>query len=407
MSTYTTISGDTFDKVARKIYGDDKKAAPIRTANPGVFEPMVGGLTLKIPPIPFLDSPSVPVDTTDPDETQVRIEGQRFRYWTSIRWTSHIDQFGSVQFFAPYEPEQKSFRDTFVPLDEKSIEIHVGGELVQRSFMMVVPGASDVQTNIFAVPGISQVGITSRCTMPIESYPMEFKNQNLEQIARKMLEPWGFGVIFEDDPGPAFEKVRAEPTRNVWPFLAKLARQRGLIISDTPQSNMKFWKSVDLGVPVAILTEGQSPLINVMPSIRPESFYSDITGIKRVRRGSRGSSHTVRNPHLDAIRPHNFVTPDAKGADAKTAAEAKTGRMFGSVVEYRVRLATWRDPLGALWQPNTLIRLQAPGSMIYQPYTFLIRAVEFSRDANTSTATLRLVPPGAYSGKIPKVMPWE
>ena len=39
MTTYTTISGDTFDKVARKIYGDDKKAAPIRTANPGVFEP--------------------------------------------------------------------------------------------------------------------------------------------------------------------------------------------------------------------------------------------------------------------------------------------------------------------------------------------------------------------------------
>ncbi|MHC4648185.1 MAG: tail protein X [Planctomycetota bacterium] len=50
--SYSTIAGDTFDLVARKTYGDDRKANIIRKANPGVTEPMAAGLLLKIPSIP-------------------------------------------------------------------------------------------------------------------------------------------------------------------------------------------------------------------------------------------------------------------------------------------------------------------------------------------------------------------
>jgi len=45
--------------------------------------------------------------------------------------------------------------------------------------------------------------------------------------------------------------------------------------------------------------------------------------------------------------------------------------------------------------------------MIYQPYTFVLRSVEFTRNENSQTATLELVIPGAFSGKIPGVLPWD
>lgn len=50
--SYSTIAGDTWDLIARKAYGDDRKADRIRKANPGVTEPMAAGILVKIPSIP-------------------------------------------------------------------------------------------------------------------------------------------------------------------------------------------------------------------------------------------------------------------------------------------------------------------------------------------------------------------
>ena len=81
--------------------------------------------------------------------------------------------------------------------------------------------------------------------------------------------------------------------------------------------------------------------------------------------------------------------------------------MFGDMAAYSIRVATWRDPDGALWAPNTTITLLAPGAMVYKEYEFVIRAVEFEGNRAARVATLELVIPGSFSGKIPEVLPWD
>ena len=81
--------------------------------------------------------------------------------------------------------------------------------------------------------------------------------------------------------------------------------------------------------------------------------------------------------------------------------------MFANVAAYSVTVATWRDPDGKLWAPNSLVTLLAPGAMIYKEYMFLIRSVEFSRGTDGEVALLSLVMPEAFAGDVPESLPWD
>jgi nucleoid-associated protein YgaU len=52
MSRYMTIAGDTFERVARKVYGDDLRASQVAAANPDAAEPLTPGTELTIPALP-------------------------------------------------------------------------------------------------------------------------------------------------------------------------------------------------------------------------------------------------------------------------------------------------------------------------------------------------------------------
>ena len=51
-TTYRTIPGDTFERVARKVYGDDLRAGQVSAANPDAAEPLTPGTELTIPVLP-------------------------------------------------------------------------------------------------------------------------------------------------------------------------------------------------------------------------------------------------------------------------------------------------------------------------------------------------------------------
>ena len=246
------------------------------------------------------------------------------------------------------------------------------------------------------------------CTPPVSSHPLEFDGQGLQEIAGSLAAPFGVPVRFVDSAGAIFDRVAANATQKILAFLVKLANQRGLIISDNSDGDLIFWKSISTGKPVAVLEQGVAPLLSVTPMFNPQSYYSHITGLEPTVVGIQGESYTVKNPRIAGVlRPLSFQTPDTLEADVKQATEAKAGRMFGAMVSYSIRVATWRDPAGDLWEPNTLISLTAPDAMIYNPYKFLIRSVTLNRERSSKSATLTLVLPGSFSGEIPESMPWD
>jgi prophage tail gpP-like protein len=386
--------------------GDDQKAGLIAKANPGAIDPLVPDTTLTIPVLP--EALSFVTDFTDPNEVKIRINNERFRFFSGLRINRSIDNLDTFDFVAPFDPSERSHIEAFEPFKYHVVDITIGSELIFTGTLMRSPTTLTTDSTTVNASCYSLPGVLSDCPMPSSAYPLEIRKQNLEQITRTMIEPFGLGTIFEADPGPVFDKVSPRPTERVLPFLGELAHQRGLIISNTPQGNLLFWQSVQTGNPVATLKQSDTPMINVVPSFNTQQYYSDVTAIKPRKPGSKGSKFSVLNTHIGpVIRPYTFQVRDAQKADPKIAAQAKIGRMFGNAVQYRVNLDTWRDPSGNLWAPNTTISLEAPDSQIYDPYEFLIRSVSFNKNPRAETATLILTLPGSFSGEIPEAMPWQ
>lgn len=403
------IAGDTFDSIARKQYGTEQEADRIGRANPGVAEPLTAGTVLTVPALP--GSPSdlqTPGPADRDDETAILIDGQRFRFWDKVRITRSIDAMDTVEFSAPFGVDAPGFRETFRPFSFKPVVITVGGEPLFTGTMVAVAPAVENSQKVISVSGYSLPGVLNDCTPPASSFPLEFNDQGLREIAAAIASPFGVSVDFQADQGAIFERVASEPGKKALAFLTELAKQRNLIISSTPRGKLVFWQSTEGGSPVARLQQGSAPVLSVTPFFSPQEYYSHITGIEPVIVGLAGAQFTVKNARLQGVtRPITFNAPDTLDADIKAAVEAKAGRMFGNMASYSVSVATWRDPNGKLWEPNATVKLQAPEAMIYNEYEFVIRSVEFNRERALETATLDLVIPGSFSGKVPEVLPWD
>lgn len=408
-TTFKVQAGDTFESISRKKYGTEKEADRIARANPGAAEPLTAGTVLTVPAQPDAPQNVQQKGVTDSDEeVAVLIDGKRFRFWDRVRITRAIDTMDTVEFGAPFDADAPGFRETFRPFSFKTVVITVGGEPLFTGTMVAVSPAVENGQKIVSVSGYSLPGVLNDCTSPASTYPLEFDNQGLREISGALSSPFGIGVEFEGDQGAVFERVASEPGKKVLAFLTELAKQRNLVISSTPRGTLLFSQSKETGPPVARLQQGSAPVMAVTPFFSPQEYYSHITGIEPVIVGLAGSQFTVKNPRLLGVtRPLTFNAPDTLDADVKGAVEAKAGRMFGNMASYSVRVATWRDPNGNLWEPNTIVKLQAPEAMIYNEYAFVVRSVEFEREGRAETATLNLVIPGSFSGKVPESLPWE
>lgn len=407
---YAAVQGDTFESVARKVYGTDQGTQLIRQANPGVREPFAAGLELRIPDRagdPKNRPQNAPAQ--DVDEIAVVIEAERFRFWHTIDIIRTLDSISTVEFVAPFEPDSQQFRDKFRPFSYKDITILADGEQLFAGTMVAVRPQVQESERTVAVSCYSRAGVLMDCTPPASQFPLEYNDLTLREIALNLLGPFGLELQFDADEGARFERVGISAGRRIWGFLSDLVGQRKAIMSSTSDGGVLIDTPSTGGQPVGVFSQGDpGPITSVQPFFSEQEYFSDITGLEPVIIGAEGSAHTVKNPRLTGVtRPFTFTAQDTEAGNLPQAVETKAGRMFGNMVSYKIQVGTWRDPNGNLWQPNTTLKLEWPDAMIYNETEFLIRDVVLSATDSRRSATLTIVLIGSFSGQIPEALPWQ
>jgi prophage tail gpP-like protein/phage tail protein X len=400
--------GDTLTTIARRVYGDDKLAGNILRANPGTTEPLTPGTTVTVPDIP--DAPTnrpTATPAASDNEVAVLIDGKRFRHWTQVQVSRSLDAVDGLTLSAPFDHTAEGFREMFQPFSFKSVEVTVGGSPLFTGTMVNPTPIMTANGVTLSVTAYSLPGVLADCTAPVSLFPLEFNGLAIKDVATKLCEPFGITVAMEGDPGAVFGRVRIETEERVWPFLMRLAQQRGLLLSSSSAGALRIYSPSTPTQPSAVLRQGESPLQGVTPLFNAQEVYSSITGLEPVRSGRPGSKYTARVPRVGTVRPYTYRLPDTLDADARTAVEGKAGRMYGAAVGYTAPVATWRTPAGELWSPGMLVQLEAPDAMIYRSYGLQVRTVTFNRSASSETAVLGLVLPGAFTGQLPEALPWD
>ncbi len=408
MTNYLTQPGDTLEDVSRARFGTEDAAALIRTANPGLPATLQEGLSLIIPEVLPVRSPL----NAGNEQLSIAIGGKFFEGWTEVTFTRSMDSFGSFDLLTAWDPENLAFRELFRPFSYQRVTIFEGDTLLYTGTILSPTPEQTAKSRLVRVSGYSLPGVLNDCTPPIGALPLERSDMNMQQIAEELLAPFGLAVQFDTDAGPTFEREAMKPTDKVLRYLIGLAQQRQLLITDTPDGACRFQTETPVGLPVATLAEGQAGIDTIVSNFRPQQYYSHVTSQTPtgfVLPGEPpGGQFTVPNARLpDVLRPLTFQAADTTAGDAKIAAEAKAGRMFANAVSYNVGVPDWVTPGGKLWEPNTTMKLHAPGAMIYDPFEFLIRSVTYRRTRSTKVAALNLVLPGSFRGEVPEAMPWD
>jgi prophage tail gpP-like protein len=368
-----------------------------------------------------------------------------FAFWSEIDLGFSFDSYATCDLTAPFEPDRKEFRRTFKPFSFQDMEVKRGGKpLFTGTLVGIDPEVLHDKASV-RVSGYSRPGVLVDCsyhaatagrvsggeivaTSPIER---EFRGMTLRDIAHAVTEPFGIDVDFRGPNGAKFDKVKIEYDGKVHAFLEDLAQQRGFVMSNTPEGALLFWQSIEpTPQPSAVallsgqasrgpelrarLKSGERPMVSVRPVFDAQSYASELhcRTTAKSRRSSGGpksaSQCAVRNPWLSKFRPRGITFGDVDRADLPEIARAELGRVIAGAASWEVTLPTWTDPQGALWEPNTLIELDAPDAMIYRATTLMVRRVGLHVDGDGEHAKLSLVLPGVFAtGELPERLPWD
>lgn len=355
----------------------------------------------------------------DEEFVNLQIGKNYFGNWLDVEIGLAVDNYSTVSFKAPFEPEHREFRDLFRPFKYQEIEVDSQLGTLFKGFLVDPASKLDPNSRTVTAQGYAKPAVCADSDMPValltdtakrgKSISREFKNLGIRAIADACLAPFGIEVELRAPEGKPFDKVRIGPDKKIQEFLVELAKQRNLVLSNTVDGKLLIWQSIEPGAPVCRFVEGRAPLTTIETQFTPREYYSEITGFAAKKRGKAPAKWTEQNPWLRApLRANTFKLEDTERADAPEATLAKLGRMFANMVSYTIPdIPTWRDPNGQRWKPNTTVTVLAPSAMIYAETEFLVRNVKLKSTKDAQTATLELCLPGAFNGKVPTRLPWD
>lgn len=407
--TYTVKTGDTLAKISILFYGDSNKTNRIMEANPKIKDPnrIFKGQILLIPDLVETQDTPKNIASDDPNEIACKIDNANFKFWTSFRLNFSLDSIDSFALEAPFEKDSSVYREAFRPFEYKDIVLYLGGEVIHNGILISsIPSVSPTRSTV-AISGYSKPGILNDVNMPVSSYPIEYSNLNLSQIADNITRAFNLATQFDGDPGPKFDKVAISPTDKPFSLLVKLAQQRGFILSNTLDGKLLFRKTENT-TPIASIKEGELPFISCSPSFSPQNYFSSITGLTPERANNKAGKLTVNIKDVKSLRPFTFVADDTNTQNLQAAVNSEVGRMFGSSATYTLLVVGLRAPNGDIWRDGQMISVLSPGAAIYTESKFLIKSAILTRTSSEGDrAELQLVLPEAYLGGIPEVLPWR
>jgi prophage tail gpP-like protein len=244
--------------------------------------------------------------------------------------------------------------------------------------------------------------------------PYEFQNKSLISIANELAQPFGIQAFSEDDgeASELFDREAIEPTETIFIFLNNLARQRGILLSNTVDGDILFLKAKTTGTPVASITEGDLQGGNVETGQTFSASFDDTKTFQIYRAlGETPLSFlepvnaTAINSNIKIARRRSFTATDETKGGIEKAADWEKNTSLADSLTIPFPVTTWYDKNGELWKTNSLVTVTSPTIFVPKGFNFMIRSIQFIQDGAGDTAVLNLIPPQLYTKEdIPE--PW-
>ena len=235
---------------------------------------------------------------------------------------------------------------------------------------------------------------------PVKHKTGRFENKDLLAIAKELDEVrCGFTT---DQTLTKIAKVQRQPRDTIYQTVEREARKLGLMLSGQPDGSIKITRAGTKRHAGALVL-GESPVEEMDVKIKCDQKYSSYVA-RGQRAGGTGKDNlrleeTEKDGSVGRNRPL-LIVPEGDWSKKELKKRLRWERLrrasFGTTIT--VKVSTWRDDAGKLWEPGLLMAIVNDPEDIDSD--FLLSSVNFRQGNDDGTAaTLTFVDPKSQGGK--------
>ena len=331
----------------------------------------------------------------------LRVDGRVFTHWESLSLRRSLRSAASL-----FQVTVSDGIDLATALPQLSPSgdciVSIGGETLLTGYIVEVLPEISEERHAVGLSGLSRTADAVECSAILRGG--QVKSASLAAIASRLLLPFGLSLSLDEAARSAanavFSSVQIDPGETVVDVVVRLAQQRGLIVTDTPDGELLLTKAGQ-GVRSEALVEGG----NVTAAMARKSYARRYSRI--VVKGQQPSSDAlspseaaqvtaeVRDHAVPRFRPLVLVAESkATPADARARAEWEVRRRQALGTEVSVTVPSLTQSNGRPWPLNGFVEVRLPSLGLSRE--MLISDIALSRDNGGSRAELTLSLPGAF-----------
>ncbi len=278
--------------------------------------------------------------------------------------------------------------------------VRIGEDLVITGHVEDVAQGYDARQRTLTISGRSRTADLVDCSA--SEVPGQFFHFPNEQIADRLAEPYCIAVRAEVDTGPRIPQFQVQPGETVHAAIERLARTHALIVTDDEKGALVLTRA-GVGRAAGRIKLGEN-ILAANGNLSHRQRFSHYV-VKGQRDGDDaaedvGAFSAVEGQALDrGVRRYRrlLLVGDSPGGrfEQRQRAQWEASTRAGHALKVSYTLQGWRDPKGALWRPNALVKVEDPWLGIERD--LLIVSVAFTlSDTGGSTTELELAPKEAY-----------
>lgn len=299
-----------------------------------------------------------------------------------------------------WDPGNPVLAELYKPYSYQEASVFISGELLIRGYLYVVAPSLNTRESVIQFEGWSFMADAIDSTI---KPPLEQSKVTLEKRAKELLNPLGIEVVFDVEDDEPFDRVTANESDTIFDHLAGLAKQRGVLITSTPQGKALFTKA-NIGNPVGVILEDFPPYIEATVKFDGRARFNAYKATAQSPK-KNSKTATANDPQVPKSRFRTFSADDASEEGLQKAVDWARSKALADALTINFPVHSWYDPEGNLWRPNTIVTVVSPSLFAPNGFNFMIKSVEYMFESVGIGAVLGLVPPAVYTGED-LVEPW-
>lgn len=276
------------------------------------------------------------------------------------------------------------------------VHIHLAEKSFITGWIESVAVSMSAGTRTISIGGRSKAGdlVDSSVTGP-----NEYSNLNLLEIAKILCKPFGLIVKTTTDVGGKFEKITVQQGETVFALLDRLARQRKVIISSSPEGEVIF-TSQGTTKSKTELRQGVNILSGSATVNTTDRFSSYIVKGQNVAylgdgEQSSGPEGESQDEGMKRFRPMVLMNETlSDGGSARDRAIYEAHVRLAKSLSVEIEVQGWLKEDGEPWAINELVDVDAPFLGVRK--TLLIKKLNFNKSNGGTRTTISLVRDDAY-----------